>query len=551
MRGCRLLAGLAIACLAIASGCQQPERLKTGTTNAATDRAVVQIETWGGMGGLWRLAPAITIWQSGRLVFVAEDSSVRIGSIPPDAVARLIQNATFLYDVDWRYSVCSCSDVPTTDFSLWTERGQRTVSVEGYSLQPTWTGEYGIETTDRLRQLHRAVLAVLPANASRFEPDEVVVRADPVESWGVVDVALRVRPWPESLLGHLTGERARDAVRLRPLVPPGPMEDIFSVDGETRRISVVPVLPKLNLPRVYWPPVIIPVHPAATAYNAPGEPFRFHGPASEQIASWYLKVMPTEGWRLVDRLPGEQVWVRAEYPHDPIVKLLFDSRHYRIGIVEAQNLVPRAPFAMSGGSGCSSRIGCWQADDVAPDHLEAWYREQLGYLGWREAGPNAYWRERPLSPYPAILPVDLARKEHESLRLAATTEGGRTTFGFESSPPVIPPGGWPAPEIEDERWPLCEATRGDEVRVAGVVYRLPESLCVTLREPNRLRVQVAYGSSFVELDPETGRPISQMRMWFDQPLDEHLAVFLPRPPGGPPPVGTPTPPLRPQPATPR
>jgi hypothetical protein len=519
-------------------------RLGTGTVATDTDpadRAVLQIETWGGFGAFWRIAPAVTIWESGRVVFVADDRSVRAGRIPIGTVAQLMRQAAFLYDLNTWYAVCACSDVSTTDFSVRTEGAQKkTVSVEGYSIQ-AWTAEYDAATIDRLRDLHRAVLAVLPATAPHFEPEEVVVRAEPVEASGFADLVLRARPWPASLVGHLTSQRAREALRLRPLTPPGAMEDVFTVDRQVRRITLEPVLPRLNRPRLHWPPIAIPVHPAASAYNAPGEPYRFAGITKEEIAAWYREVMPAEGWAAAHELrDGGQVWVRATYPHDPIVKLQFDFEHYRLLVVEAQNLVPRAPTDMYGDDTCLG-LGCWRVDEMTPQELEAWYREHLRYLGWREAEPNAYWRGRPLDPsYPPILPADLVRREYEALRLMFTTEHGRTTIRTGMSVPVIPAGGWPQPEAEDDRWLLCDETRGGEVLVAGEVHRLHPSLCVTLSEPGRLRVQVAYGWSFVELDPETGERIAEAATWFEQPLRAHLTPFLPRLPF-PPPVATPSP----------
>src|SRR5207253_3090835 len=65
-----------------------------------------------------------------------------------------------------------------------------------------------------------------------------------------------------------------------------------------------------------------------------------------------------------------------------------------------------------------------------------------------------------------------------------------------------PPTGWPSPP--GERDPLCEATRGGEVDIAGTVSRLHESICVTLQESDRVRLQVAYGRTYVDLDPATG-----------------------------------------------
>ncbi len=252
--------------------------------------------------------------------------------------------------------------------------------------------------------------------------------------------------------------------------------------------------------------------------------------------------MPADGWRLASISPDAgQVWVRVAYPHDPVVKLRFEPDHYRLIVIESFYLVPRAPKGPFGNIGSGGGPRWWGAHSMRPEELEAWYREHLGYLGWREAEVNAYWRERPLREYPPILHSDLVRKEYEALRFTFTIEEGRTIYRVDPQAQVVPPGGWPPPEAQDERWPLCDETRGGEVNVAGEAHRLHESLCVSLSEPGRLRIQVAYGSSFVELDPETGSRITESNAGFEELLAQHLAPFRPRPP-------VPWPPTAPSPA---
>lgn len=52
--------------------------------------------------------------------------------------------------------------------------------------------------------------------------------------------------------------------------------------------------------------------------------------------------------------------------------------------------------------------------------------------------------------------------------------------------------------------------------------QLHQSLCVTVQEPDRLRIQVAYGQLYVDVDPETGRQIGGSLVWDEANLFVHL-----------------------------
>jgi hypothetical protein len=67
--------------------------------------------------------------------------------------------------------------------------------------------------------------------------------------------------------------------------------------------------------------------------------------------------------------------------------------------------------------------------------------------------------------------------------------------------------------------------------------QLHEALCAMLVQPARIRVQVAYGDSYVDVDPDTGRPLRASSDRQERPLFEYLEAVA----GGPLPRGIPMP----------
>src|SRR5439155_18449502 len=216
---------------------------------------------------------------------------------------------------------------------------------------------------------------------------------------GAREVLAGIEPWPRDLTGHLTGERAQEAVRRRGLDPRA--DRWFLVEGVVHDVTVRPVLPLLYLPSNGPSLPVPPRYPSATAFTLPGYPYRFDGASQDAVVSWYRDTMPTAGWRLV-REEGEkvQVWTWADYPYSPIVKLRFAERSFMLEIVNVYTgPLPFPSDGSTGGIGCpaspsfsSSCISAWK---TSAEELAAWLREHLGYLGWNEEPLGHFWREGP------------------------------------------------------------------------------------------------------------------------------------------------------------
>ena len=74
--------------------------------------------------------------------------------------------------------------------------------------------------------------------------------------------------------------------------------------------------------------------------------------------------------------------------------------------------------------------------------------------------------------------------------------------------------------------PLCKETIGIDITIDGRPVSLHESLCLTVREPERIRVQTAGGKSYVELQPETGEQTAGSFFWEEASLIEHFEAVL-------------------------
>ena len=121
-----------------------------------------------------------------------------------------------------------------------------------------------------------------------------------------------------------------------------------------------------------------------------------------------------------------------------------------------------------------------------------------------------------------------ARAEEElRLRYDPIESGIRVFFDWDEA--IAPPQGWPTPPSWGQD-PLCEATRGEEIDFLGAPVRLHESLCVTIDEPRRLRIQVAYGHSFAEFDRERSAPLIGQGWPGEVLLFPHIAELTGMPP---------------------
>ncbi len=474
-----------------------------GPSSTPDDRPVLQINSGGGMVMLAHPAaqiPDITIWASGRVVFEAPDRVIREGRLSAETVAALLARAAVLYELEDRYSACSCAHVGGTTFAVATERGRKSVYVYGFGPEP-WSGEERFEATDQLRALYRAAQEVLPREAPVMRPSEAVVRIRPLDRREVEQLAdYDIQPgvWPPDLTGSLTGDAARRAAELRGL---GPTPGVFRLNGEPVEVLVLPVLPLL----ASGDADDLPVHPAATAYighDDRGTPYRAPGVAQAELYAWYREAMREAGWRQTGaREPDLQAWLRGQgYSGSSEQLAVFRFGNGRFTV--ERDWMPSIPadsivFPPNGSTGrdCPADV-CVRG--LAPAEVAAWYREYLGYQGWTEVGPNTYIRRSPNE-------TGLAPGYRE-LRLELTPATGGTEVKLLRGPAWAPANGWPAPPPE-ERSPTCEATRGGVVEIAGRSVTLPESLCVTLVQPARIRIQVAYGDSYVDVDPNSGRAL--------------------------------------------
>jgi hypothetical protein len=472
----------------------------------------------------------VTLWEDGRAVFTSPGGPFRETRLNRGTLSRLLGAASVLYTLADFYAAAGMTDAPTTRFSVETERGRKTVQVYAMNPEAAHPGEQSHAELERLRGLWREVVAALPRSAPTMQPDEVIVALSPgVEHTRPNEpgcAALGVRQtWPAALSGRLVGEAAREAVRRGGLGPYGG----FCVDGTAQTVWVRPVLPVLHLPDPHWPRSGLPRHPAATAYESAEHyvfSYRYPGASKTAVAAWYRGQMEAKGWRLA-RESGDdlQFWVRPRLDEsDPMVELRFGPAELEMRYVRTEGGVPHHPAGVLGGCAGSS---CLLVRNTPPDAAAVWFREYLGYLGYTELEPHHYQHGRTL------------------LRLEFRPESGGTAITMVRSIATSPPPGLAGghPYVAARSTPLCEATKGREVAMAGRTISLHSSLCVTVRDPDRLRIQVAYGDSYLDLEPATGRQIQSYGtsddQWYTGHLQAIVVQFIPGAP--PPPPGPPTP----------
>jgi hypothetical protein len=548
LRPYRLLAISALASLivVVAAACAraQPPAAQPLTPDNASrfevaypkDRPVLQIYTYGQWSTerFFQRMPELTVWGNGDVVFVTEDGLARGDRLAEPVVERVLKEGMFLYDLDERYAaVFAGSGDASTVFSVETAKGRKTVRVYYMDPEKARPNENSHAILEQLREFRRKVRAVLSANAPLLTPDEVIVQTgmlDPGEA--------PVAELPASLTGQLKGEKAREASRL---VGVGPVRNVTR-SGRTQPVAVLPMLPLMHLPDPYWPPGPLPRHPDVIALNTPGWTYRYLGVGQREVAAWYLEVMARRGWKLAKAFGDErQVWFPSSDRVDPIVELRFHDDRLIVNVVRVAvgGLgVHGTSFALpchpgdSPGSSCdaggstdrNSADRVWDVPNVSEREARAWYREFLGYLGWREAGAD-YYEKRPIE-------LRWEYGEGQVIRRGPDWRGPVVTMRVQVSVP--PPTGWPAPPPE-MRDPLCEETRGKGVEIAGRVYQLHPALCVSARQPDRIRIQVAYGESYVELEPLTGGQRGASLSFYEVSLYQHFEpiIGMKLPPGPP------------------
>lgn len=538
--GCVVLLG-AVACA------QKPPPTDGTQTNAPppekSDRAVLQIIKPQGS-----FVPEVTLWESGRVVFVTSDGVIREAMLSQRALQQALVGAQFLYTLPDSFSAVATTDAASAYFSVRLPQGWKTVDVYAMDVEKHFPSEEPLPWLKQLRDWRRQLLSLLPADAPAYAPkDDVTVLT---LSQGILREPLQ--SWPAELQGRLVGDKAQEAVRR--LGFPG--SGVFEISNLTYLVATVPSLPLLHLPSRAWPPNL-PRHPDIVGYWAKDRSaYYYEGVTQSQAAAWYHQAMVERGWRLAKEVDStRQVWLPSNFS-DVVIELLFGPDKMDIRIL-------RTVTGSLGVFGNSFRLPCfnetWSGSSCGPSpsayqdqavfvfpigatpeqELVEWYAEFLGFFDWALTTPNTYragFVDLRLVVDEATLPYGVPGEIKRRVTLTVT-------------PTRVPESGWPAPSNPLERDPLCDETRGASVEIAGKTYPLHQALCVTLREPGRVRIQVAYGRSFFDLDPLTGRMLDSRLMFQEAPLYLHagpiVGLSLPRGFPAPPPAPSP-PPFGPQ-----
>lgn len=228
----------------------------------STPLPVLQVQHGGGMIAPNRssdMVPRVTLWDDGRVVFVAEDGIIRETRLAAPRLSRLLAAGAVLYPLAEHYRAFNATDLGRTFFTFGIGASRKTVSVYGMDLNQARPGEQDHAVLEHLRELWREVVVALPAQAPVMQPDEVLV----VFPYGYRDKptcseAGVTAEWPAHLQGHVRGENAREAADLVGLGPAA----AFCLEGLARWVTVAPVLPLLNIPSSDWPRGGLPRHPA-------------------------------------------------------------------------------------------------------------------------------------------------------------------------------------------------------------------------------------------------------------------------------------------------
>lgn len=149
-------------------------------------------------------------------------------------------------------------------------------------------------------------------------------------------------------------------------------------------VELAPILrdiPSIAVLNDDWPRGGLPSHPGVEAYPDPeiypAVEFRYAGLSQAEVMAWYKTEMFKYGWRLASEGDARQVWVRSPDRSDPIIEMRFSpDRMFRTFVFVEFGL----PRYTQGGS------------PTDPERV-AWYREYMGYLGWKHVGLGPYTYE--------------------------------------------------------------------------------------------------------------------------------------------------------------
>lgn len=378
----------------ILSGCA---RTQPDSANFLPGKPVFQVDPPIIWGPIFKAAgydvPLVTIWDNGRTVFrysnLGGGPSVHETVLKRAEVEQILEKARFLYDLGDSQTMGSGGS--NIRFSVETELGRKVVWVRGFDPlgeRPVPVDES--EDSRRLRDLWATVQDLLPSQAPLMQPDEVVVFVEPdflaqSRELPTSEANRAPRTWPKELVGHLKGEQARSAASL---LHPGAL-DVFLIDGKLREVTVQPALPLLYEPTPNWPRAGIPRHPAVTAYDAPGMPFRFTGVTQREVADWYLNEMPVRGWRLAGQVEGrQQVWAWEQHDPSPLLVILqFLPTEMTIRRVELLEGIP-----LKGRFDICGEVRCQVINETAKAKVETWFAEFMPYAGWQQ-GPEGDYRK--------------------------------------------------------------------------------------------------------------------------------------------------------------
>lgn len=553
MRSVLALVGCVVLLGAVA--CAQKQRPADGTqTNAPpqekSGRAVLQISKPQGGFGLdtarkaSSFVPEVTLWDSGRVVFVTSDGMIREAMLSQQALQQALASAQFLYTLPDSFSAVATSDASSAYLSVRLPQGWKTVDVYAMDVERPFPGENPLPWLKQLRDWRRQLLSLLPADAPPYAPKEDVTVL--TLSQGILRGPLQ--SWPAELQGRLVGDKAQEAVRR--LGFPG--TGVFELNNFSYLVATIPSLPLLHLPSRSWP-LNLPRHPDIVGYWAKDrQAYYYEGVTQSQAAVWYHQAMVERGWRLAkDVNSTRQVWLPSNFS-DVVIEFLFgpekmDIRTIRtvtgsLGVFGNSFRLPCFNETWSGSS-CGSSPSAYQDQAVfvfpigaTPEQeVVEWYAEFLGFFDWALTAPNTYragFVDLRLVVDEGTLPYGVPGEIKRRVVLTVT-------------PTRVPESGWPAPPNPSERDPLCDETRGASVEIAGKSYSLHQALCLTLRESGRVRIQVAYGRSFFDLDPLTGRMLDSRLMFQEATLYQHagpiVGMSLPRGFSAPPPAPPPSP----------
>jgi hypothetical protein len=439
------------------------------------------------------------------VVFVTSDGVIREAMLSQQALQQALVGAQFLYTLPDSFSAVATSDASSAYFSVRLPQGWKTVDVYAMDVEKPFPHEKPLPWLKQLRDWRRQLLSLLPADAPAYAPKgDVTVLA---LSLGALREPLQ--SWPADLQGRLVGDKAQEAVRR--LGFPG--SGMFELNNFSHVVATVPSLPLLHLSSRSWPSNL-PRHPDIVGYWAKDRhAYYYEGVTQAQAAAWYHQAMVERGWRLAKAVDStRQVWLPSNFS-DVVLEFLFGPDKMDIRIIRTATgslgVIGGYSFRLPcfnetwSGSSCGPSPSAYQDQAVfvfpigaTPEQgVVEWYAEFLGFFDWPLTAPNTYragFVDLSLvvdeGPLPYGVPGEIKRR----VTLTVT-------------PKRVPESGWPAPSNPSERDPLCDETRGTSVEIAGKTHPLHQALCVTLRESGRVRIQVAYGRSFFDLDPLTGR----------------------------------------------